>query len=103
MPRFLRLAVGESGYLRPEPDRWRSPTEFALKNAQDPDHFIDLERVSSLDPLPPGRYEFYRKLYKKRAAVLAQPDSNRAKNERPDDYLPERPEFSSVCKRNTDK
>jgi hypothetical protein len=90
MPRFLRLAVGEIGYLGPEPDRWRSPTESALKNAQEPDHFLDMERVSWLDPLPPGRYEFYRKLYEKRAAILAQPDSDRAKDERPDDYLPER-------------
>jgi hypothetical protein len=80
MPRFLRLAVGEIGYLGPEPDRWRSPSEFALKNSQEPDHFIDLERVSWLDPLPPGRYEFYRKLYDKRAATT----------DHPDDYLPER-------------
>jgi hypothetical protein len=80
MPRFLRLAVGEIGYLGPEPDRWRSPAEFALKNSQEPDHFIDLERVSWLDPLPPGRYEFYRKLYDKRAATT----------DHPDDYLPER-------------
>ena len=89
MPRFLRLAIVEIGYLGPEPDRWRSPTEFALKNAQEPDHFIDLERVSWLDPLPPGRYEFYRKLYEKRASVLAQPHSEGGDNERPDDYLPE--------------
>ncbi len=80
MPRFLRRAVAEIAYLGPEPDRWRSPSEFALKNAQDPDHFIDLERVSWLDPLPAGRYEFYRKLYEKRGATT----------EHPDDYLPER-------------
>src|SRR6201998_1614401 len=80
LPRFLRRAVVELAYLRPEPDRWRSPTEFALKNAQEPDHFIDLERVSWLDPLPPGRYEFYRKLYEKRAVTT----------DHPDDYLPER-------------
>jgi hypothetical protein len=43
------------------------------------DHFIDLERVSWLDPLPPSRYEFYRKLYEKRAAT----------SDHPDDYLPE--------------
>ena len=79
MPQFLRAAVGEIAYLGPEPDRWRSATEFALKNAQEPDHFIDLERVSWLDPLPRGRYEFYRKLYEKRAAAT----------ENPDDYLPE--------------
>jgi len=79
MPRFFRRAVVEIAYLGPEPDRWRSPTEFALKNAQEPDHFIDLERVEWLDPLPRGRYEFYRKLYEKRAATI----------DRPDDYLPE--------------
>jgi hypothetical protein len=80
MPRFLRRAVVEIAYLGPEPDRWRSPSEFALKNAQEADHFIDLERVSWLDPLPRGRYEFYRKLYEKRAATT----------DNPDDYLPER-------------
>jgi hypothetical protein len=80
MPRFLRRAAVEIAYLGPEPDRWRSPSEFALKNSQEPDHFIDLERVSWLDPLPPGRYEFYRKLYEKRAST----------SDRPDDYLPER-------------
>jgi len=81
MPQFLRRAVIEIAYLGPEPDRWRSPSEFALKNAQEPDHFIDLERVSWLDPLPAGRYEFYRKLYEKRAATSA--------GDHPDDYLPE--------------
>jgi hypothetical protein len=79
MPRFLRRAVVEIAYLGPEPDRWRSPSEFALKNAQEADHFIDLERVSWLDPLPRGRYEFYRKLYEKRASTT----------DNPDDYLPE--------------
>jgi hypothetical protein len=81
MPRFLRRAVVEIAYLGPEPDRWRSPSEFALKNAQEPDHFIDLERVSWLDPLPQGRSEFYRKLYEKRAATPS--------TDHPDDYLPE--------------
>ena len=81
MPAFLRSAavIAEIAYLGPEPDRWRSPSEFSLKNAQEADHFIDLERVSWLDPLPPGRYEFYRKLYEKRAAT----------SDHPDDYLPE--------------
>jgi len=79
LPLFLRRAVAEIAYLGPEPDRWRNPAEFALKNAQEPDHFIDLERVEWLDPLPAGRYEFYRKLYEKRAATT----------DRPDDYLPE--------------
>jgi hypothetical protein len=80
MPRFLRRAGVEIAYLGPEPDRWRNPAEFALKTSQEPDHFIDLERISWLDPLPRGRYEFYRRLYEKRAATT----------DHPDDYLPER-------------
>jgi hypothetical protein len=80
MPLFFRNAVDEITYFGPEPDRWRSPSEFALKNAQEPDHFIDLERVEWLDPLPRGRYEFYRKLYEKRAIA----------GDHADEYLPER-------------
>ncbi len=80
MPRFLRRAVAEIAYLGPEPDRWRNSSELQLKNAQEPDHFIDLERVDWLQPLPLTRYEFYRKLYEKRAATT----------DHPDDYLPER-------------
>jgi len=79
MPRFLRQATIEIAYLGPEPDRWRNPAEFALKNDQEPDHFIDLERVAWLDPLPQVRCEFYRKLYEKRAATT----------DHADDYLPE--------------
>ena len=80
MPRFLQRASAEIAYLGPEPDRWRSPSEFALKNAQEADHFIDLERVEWMKPVPVGRYEFYRKLYEKRAGT----------QENADDYLPER-------------
>ncbi len=81
MPRFMRraAAVTEIAYLGPEPDRWRNPAEFALKNSQEPDHFLDMERVAWLDPLPKGRYEFLRKLYEKRASTT----------DHPDDYLPE--------------
>jgi hypothetical protein len=39
-----------------------------------------LERIAWLDPLPQGRYEFYRKLYEKRATTT----------DHADDYLPER-------------
>jgi len=79
MPKFLRSATVEIAYLGPEPDRWRNPAEYALKNSQESDHFIDLEHIAWLDPLPRGRYEFYRKLYEKRAAT----------SDHPDDYLPE--------------
>jgi hypothetical protein len=80
MPLFMRQAVNEIAYLGPEPDRWRSPTEWALKVSQEPDHFIKLELVSWLNPLPRDRYQFCRRLYEKRAGTTQQPD----------EYLPEK-------------
>jgi hypothetical protein len=80
VPAFLRNAVAELAYLGPEPDRWRDDSDPALKSAQEPDHYIDLERIAWLDHLPEGRYEFYRKPYEKRAEA----------KDNPDDYLPER-------------
>ena len=79
MPCFFGRSVAELAYLGPEPDRWRNPAEAALKYSQEPDHFIDLERISWLDPLPRDRYQFYRLLYEKRATIT----------DHPDDYLPE--------------
>ena len=46
VPAFLRNAVAELAYLGPEPDRWREDSDPALKNAQEPDHYIDLERIA---------------------------------------------------------
>src|SRR5258708_37179636 len=51
IPRFLRRAVAENTYLGPEPDASRKPAEFALKNAQEPAHLIDVTRLTSLAPL----------------------------------------------------
>jgi len=81
MPSFLRTsdAIARIAYLGPEPDRWRGKAEYALNNAQSPDHFLYLERIEGLGDLPRGRYEFYQLLYAKRAS---------AKNDA-DDYLPE--------------
>ncbi len=81
MPAFLRTnsATAHIAYLGPEPDRWRGHAEYALNNAQSPDHFINLERIEGLGALPKGRYEFYKILYAKRAATRTDPD----------DYLPE--------------
>jgi hypothetical protein len=69
MPQFLKQAAARIEYLGPEPDRWRNPQEASLKNAQEPDHFIDLERVADIPQLPEGRYEFYRLLYAKKMAA----------------------------------
>jgi hypothetical protein len=67
MPRFLKAASSRIAWLGPEPDRWRSSLEMPLDNAQAPDHFIDLELVDWLKPLPPDRYRFIQSVYEYRA------------------------------------
>jgi hypothetical protein len=79
VPSFLRKAEAQLAYLAPEPDRWRETSELALKRAQEPDHFIDLELVEGID-LPPDRYSFYNALEAKRQQTPGHPD----------DLLPER-------------
>ena len=83
VPAFFKAAVERIVYNAPEPDRWREKTEFSLKEAQEPDHFIDLERTTDLGELPEGRYEYVKLLYAKRARTT----------ENPDDYLPEKVGF----------
>ena len=93
MPAFLRHAGARLEYLGPEPDRWRGQDEPFLKDAQAPDHFIDLERVEWLSPLPPGRYAFLRALYERRASMLYRPHMAAdlpTGAARLDDLLPER-------------
>ncbi len=41
VPAFLRNACDQLAYIAPEPDRWRQPSELALKRFQEPDHFIN--------------------------------------------------------------
>ena len=67
MPQFLHAAAAHIAWNGPEPDRWRSPLEKPLNDAQAPDHFIDLEYVDWLRPLPPSRYEFIQAIYDYRA------------------------------------
>jgi len=67
MPKFLKTASNHIGWLGPEPDRWRSNLEKPLNDAQAPDHFIDLEYVDWLNPLPPDRYKFIQAVYEYRA------------------------------------
>jgi hypothetical protein len=73
VPAFLRspAAIDEIEYLGPEPDRWRSPAEPELSNAQAPEHFIDLELADTVGKLPRRRYEFIADLY---AAGLTHPN-----------------------------
>jgi hypothetical protein len=88
MPLFFRSAVDRLGYLGPEPDRWRNKeSEPALKYAQEPDHFIDMERIpADFGELPVDRHYYIRRLYEFRAKALAAGmDAKKA-----DELLPER-------------
>jgi hypothetical protein len=64
-PAFLRTpaALDEIEYLGPEPDRWRSTAEPELNAVQAPEHFIDLEPVDALGPIPPRRLDFEAKAF----------------------------------------
>jgi hypothetical protein len=73
VPDFLRNAADELAYLGPEPDRWREHAELALKLSQEPDHFINLERVEGMT-LPLDRYSFYRALDAEREQAPGKPD-----------------------------
>jgi hypothetical protein len=73
IPAFLRTpaAIDALEYYGPEPDRWRSPAEPELGNAQAPEHFIDLEYADLAGPLPRNRYDYIRALA---AAQAKHPD-----------------------------
>lgn len=68
MPAFLKGAEAQIVYLGPEPDRWRAKDDGFVKEAQEPDHFMDLELVEGMT-LPPGRYAFNKMMYAKAAAT----------------------------------
>ena len=69
MPKFLRAAGERLTYLGPEPDRWREKVEPTLKNTQEADHFLNMERLEEMGELPVRPYEFIQKLYEKRVTI----------------------------------
>jgi hypothetical protein len=67
MPRFFRSAGKQLFHLAADPDRWKNPSCKALRAAEAPDHFIDLEYYGG-KPFPADRYkaiELLQKLEKK--------------------------------------
>jgi hypothetical protein len=74
MPEFFRRAVDRLAYLGPEPDRWRNKAEASLKWAQEPDHFIDMERTTGIGELPISRYDYIQKLYAYRTGLRRDAD-----------------------------
>jgi hypothetical protein len=79
MPKFFRKASVRLAYLASEPDRWRDKQDAQLKYAQEPEHYIDLERVDWMTEFPRDRWQFTHALYDKRATVA-----------NPDELLPEK-------------
>ena len=79
MPKFFRHARTELAYLASEPDRWRDKRDEQLRYAQDPEHYIDLERVDWMPEFPRDRWQFVHALYDKRVTAA-----------NPDDLLPEK-------------
>ncbi len=68
MPAFFKTGGDKIIYNGPEPDRWRTVLEPSLKNDQEPDHYIDMERVSDIGEFPVGRYDFIRWLTRRSSA-----------------------------------
>ncbi|MFA5056823.1 MAG: hypothetical protein WC485_01805, partial [Opitutaceae bacterium] len=63
-PAFVRkpAAAERVAFLSGEPDRWRNVSDLPLRNANNPDHYLDWEQLgeAGLDPaaVSPLRYEF---------------------------------------------
>jgi hypothetical protein len=57
VPAFLRQGVALASDTAVEPDAMRLPATAALRVAESPEHFIDLELMGGRD-LPPDRYKF---------------------------------------------
>jgi S1/P1 Nuclease len=70
VPGFLKTpsALDALSYYAPLPDHWRSPGEPALATATAPEHFIQLETIDKLGPLPRNRYDYVRWLAVEQAA-----------------------------------
>jgi hypothetical protein len=60
VPAFFRSASVRLSFLGPEPDRWRDVREFysALREANSPDHFIDIDKPENFEAIPNDRYKY---------------------------------------------
>lgn len=71
MPQFLKTSADRVAYMGPEPDRWREKMESTLKYAQEPEHFMDMELVDFMQPLPKDRFLFIKAVNQHRAEMQA--------------------------------
>jgi hypothetical protein len=63
-PALLLVSVARLTYLGPEPDRWRLSALEAMARGLAPDHYVDLEWCTGIDPAspPPNRHEYAKRL-----------------------------------------
>jgi hypothetical protein len=82
---FTDSGRAQVGYESGEPDRYRSINIGALKHVNDPDHYIDIEKLDqfglTLSSIPPLRYEYLRAMA---IAKHEHPDNVEPYNERRD-------------------
>lgn len=68
MPKFFRRAADQLSYLGPEPDRWRDAEEAkratTMRDAFNPDHFINFERIPETAWSAPDRFAFLAEMRK---------------------------------------
>lgn len=64
VPAILRDNVARLTYLGPEPDRWRLSALEAMARGLAPDHYVDFEWCTGIDPAspPPNRHEYATRL-----------------------------------------
>ncbi len=85
MPDFPRRNVSFLVFVSLEPDRWRDRAVSPLREANAPEHFIELEKLAFLPSFPTDRNRYFQTLYERRALLRSQRRFQEA-----DALLPER-------------
>lgn len=64
MPEFFRQGGGVIGHVAEDPDFWKNPGTQALRVAESPEHFLDVEELQG-ESLPPQRYAYLTSLIRR--------------------------------------
>jgi hypothetical protein len=64
VPKFFRDAGAELAEMSTEPDNWKNKTVSHLRQAEEPEHYIDLEYLGD-DPIPQYRFELLKYYFSK--------------------------------------
>src|SRR5438552_3139253 len=64
VPQFFRDAGPDLAEMCIEPDNWKNKTVSHLRQAEEPEHYIDLEYLGD-DPIPQYRFELLKYYFSK--------------------------------------